>query len=250
MRAVLLAVFLLFSYVVIAEPAVRFAIGDWPPYVSEFDPQARLLERLIHEAYASQQLSVTFDYFPWKRSYEYVRQGEYDGTFPWNSTQQRRDDFLIHSVPLVQDNGVFFHLKSTPFDWQTLTDIGKYRVGVVVGFKQQEAYRRLGIEAELIESEEAAFKMLMAGRIDVYQTSRLVGLTTARRLFTADQLQRLTFHPEPVEVNTYFVLFTKQSSRSADLAEALDAGLRYLQSTGRYESLMSIKGPDVSPIMP
>ncbi|WP_196156969.1 ABC transporter substrate-binding protein [Reinekea sp. G2M2-21] len=250
MRAVFLVVLIFFSQVVEAKPLVRFAIGDWPPYVSEFDPQARLLERLIREAYASQHLSVTFDYFPWKRSYEYVRQGEYDGTFPWNSTQQRRDDFLIHSVPLVQDNGVFFHLKSTPFDWQALTDIGKYRVGVVVGFKQQEVYRRLGIQAELIETEEAAFRMLMAGRIDVYQTSRLVGLTTARRLFTTDQLQRLTYHSRAVEVNTYFVLFAKHSSRSAELADALDAGLRYLQATGQYESLMFLESPDVSPIKP
>jgi len=222
------------------EPTVNLAIGEWPPYVSEQDDDGKILENVVTEAFAIEGFRTNFEYFPWKRSYENTKLGYADGTFPWNKTPTREREFLTHSIPLIKDEGVFFHLVDTDFEWQELADLKAYRVGVVIGFKQLDEYKRLGITPELIEDEEAAFKMLLTGRIEVYQTSKTVGLSTIKQLFTPELAENITFHPKASEVNEYFVLFSKSSINSENLAISLDAGLQKLKESGRYAELVDV----------
>jgi len=223
----------------IADTPISMAIGDWSPYVSQHDPMAKIIEHIVTEAFKIEGKSVEYNYFPWRRSYEFVKQGRYDGTFPWNRTPDREKDFYFHKVPLLTDRGVFFHLKRTSFEWETIEDLKNYRVGVVIGFKQQELYKKLGIKADVIENEEAAFKMLLNGRIDVYQTSEVVGNYMIKKLFSEADARTITYHPKSIETNSYYVLFSKISSRSEELSKVLDSGLEKIIASGLYQSILN-----------
>lgn len=241
MKRILLCVFVIFATLLnaVAQNVIVCAIGDWPPYTSQDDQTAKLLEIIVEEAFALEGYRVVYKYFPWKRSYEMVKNGEYDVTFPWNKTPEREQDFVFNNEPLIKDESVFFHLKSLPFEWKKLEDIKKYRVGVTIGWKQEEIYAKNGIIADAAPSEEMNFTKIVRGRVDVYQTSKVVGYATIRKMFTREEAALFTHHPKVVEINNYFVMFPKNNPQGKAHAAILDKGLRRLKKSGRYDAIIA-----------
>ena len=221
-----------------ADEVVRLAIGDWAPYTSQSDTQGRLLERVVAEAFKAEGLTVKYSYYPWKRSYELTASGQYDGTFPWTRTPERVQRFVLNKLPLMRDEGVFFHLKSKPFDWHTLDDLRRYKVGVTIGYRDEDAYRQQGITADPVASEELNFQKMLVGRIDVYQTSKTVGYAVINKMFSREDAQRFTHHPTPAQINDYYVLFSKTSPNGGRYADRLDAGLKKIKASGLYDQIM------------
>ncbi|NLR75770.1 substrate-binding periplasmic protein [Leeia aquatica] len=222
-----------------AEEIVRMAIGDWPPYTSESNAQAKLVEKIVGEAFRLEGVKVVNEYFPWKRSYVYVQTGQYDATYPWNRTPEREAEFIINKIPLVKDEGVFFHLKTTPFDWRDWTDLKHYRLGVTLGYKQEIEYKEKGLQTEVSPTAEINFKRLLAGRIDAYQTSKVVGYGIIRELFSPEEQKRFTHHPKAVETNVYYVMFSRKTPNGEQMAAKLDRGLKKLKDSGAYVRIVA-----------
>ena len=222
-----------------AGETVRLAVGDWAPYTSETDVDGKLLEKVTRQAFALEGITVEYAYFPWKRSYLVASNGEFDGTLPWNKTQERVKDFIFPKTSLLKDENVFFHLKSTPFDWTKLDDLKRYRVGVTMGFREEAIYKAQGIQAEVVTSEDLNFKKMRVGRIDVYQTSSRVGYVTLKKTFNAQEASLLTHHPKVVSESEYFVLFSRATPRGQTLADRFDSGLKKLKANGGYDKIMA-----------
>lgn len=222
-----------------AAEVVHMAIGEWAPFTSEKDPQGKLLETVVTEAFRLEGVEVQYSYFPWKRSYAMVEEGRADGTFPWNKAINQGNAFYIHRIPVLTDDSVYFYAKGTAFDWKTLDDLKKYKVGVTLGYKNQKVYQEKGIPAEVVNSEEMNFKKLAAGRIDVYETSREAGYATVRKHLTPDEARRITHHPTPVEQSDYFILFSRKTPNGKALADKFDAGLEKLKASGAYARIFA-----------
>ncbi|MBF0228731.1 MAG: transporter substrate-binding domain-containing protein [Desulfamplus sp.] len=237
--ALLLALVVMTSSSVFANQTVKLAIGDWAPYTSETDVKGKLLEEVVTEAFKLEGIDVKYDYFPWKRSYIYVEQGKSDGTFPWNKTTEREKEFYIHKISLIKDDGVYFHLKSKPFDWNTIEDLKKYKVGVTLGYKQEAMYKEKGIVADTVPNEEQNFKKMLAGRIDVYQTSNVVGYSAIKKLFSSTDAAKFTNHPKAVETDEYYILFSKKIPNGKELADKFDSGLKKLKESGGYYKIIA-----------
>lgn len=218
--------------------SLQLAIGDWPPYTSATDKDAKLLERVVSEAFKLEGVEVRFSYSPWARAYMYAKSGESAGTFPWNRTPERERDLYFNSIPIMHDKSVFFHLKSTRFDWKELDDLKHYRLGVTLGFQQAKFYADHGINADLASSEELNFRKLFAGRIEVYETSEIVGYRTLRRIFSEADARQFTHHPVPREENVYYIGFTRNEQGKL-WAARFDSGMRKLIESGAYAKLMA-----------
>lgn len=222
-----------------ATEVVRLAIGEWAPYTAKSDPNGKLLERVVAEAFKLEGVEVQYSYFPWKRSYLRAEDGSFDGTFPWTRTAERDQLFYLHKVPLVTEQSVYFHLKTTAFDWRTLDDLKRYKVGVTLGYKNVELYKANGIRADVAPSEEQNFKKLALGRIDVYETSKIVGYTTIANTLPPDTARLFTHHRRPSDENDYFILFSRKSPNGKEMAARFDAGLKKLKSTGAYDKIFA-----------
>lgn len=227
------------STIGLASGVVNLAVGEWPPFTSERDDKARLLEKVVTAAFKLEGLDVKFSYFPWKRSYIRTSQGDFDGTFPWTRTPEREQLFTFGSVPLVTDHSVYFHLKSTRFDWTTLDDLKNYKVGVTAGYKNEGVYKNLGIVADAAPSEELNFRKLIAKRIDVYETSKMVGYATLNKTLPPEQVRLFTHHPRPSELNDYFIMFARTTPNGRVLADKFDAGLKKLKASGVYAKILA-----------
>jgi len=222
-----------------ANETVHLAIGDWAPYTSATDAKSKLLENVVTEAFKIEGIDVKYEYFPWKRSYILAKSGEFDGTFPWAKTEEHLKHFQIHKISLIKDQGVFFHLKTVPFDWNVLDDLHKYSVGVTLGYKEEIIYKENGIKAQAAPSEDLNFKKILARRIDVYQTSKIVGYATINRLFTSAEAKLFTNHPKPAVDNEFYILFSKNTPHSQILADKFDSGLAKLKESGMYDQIIA-----------
>ena len=226
------------SSTVFANETIELAIGDWPPYTSETDEKDKLIEIIVTEAFKTEGIDVNYSYYPWKRSYYYVQEGKSDGTFPWNKTEKREKEFNIHKIGIIKDEGVFFHLKNTKFDWNTFEDLKKYRVGVTVGYKAEEIYKEKGIEAQSVATEDLNFKKILKGRIDIYETSKIVGYNLINKLFKPEEAKLFTHHSKIIEENEYFILFSK-TSRGKMFSERFDSGLKKIKESGIYDEILA-----------
>lgn len=235
-KGILILILYLISNVVFAEETVNFAIGEWAPYTSERDKNGKFAELIVKEAFEAEGINVIYKYYPWKRSYGYARDGTVDGTFPWNKTPDRLKEFNINNEPICVDNGVYFHLKSLKFDWKTMEDLKKYKLGTILGFKQEKIYEKAGLKFISAYSEEKNFKLMLLGKVEVFETSQYVGYYTLNTMFNKKDAELFTHHPKVVEKNEYYILFTK-NERGKELAQKFDKGLKKLKETGRYKEI-------------
>lgn len=222
-----------------ANEVLNLAVGEWAPFLSEKNPKAKRLETVVMEAFKLEGVNVKFSYFPWKRSYNRVKEGSSDGTFPWNKTPDREAFFVYSETPVLIEDSVYFHLKSLAFDWKTIEDLKKYKVGVTLGFINEKLYKEKGISADSVPSEEMNFKKIVAGRIDVYETSKVVGYETINKILTPDEARLLTHHPNPVGRTDYFMMISKKHPNAKGMADKFDSGLRKLKASGRYEEILA-----------
>jgi len=221
-----------------ATETVTMALGDWQPYTHSSNSKYQMLERVVAEAFALEGVKVEYRYYPWQRSLINVQAGLEDGTFPWEMTAQRQIDYFIHRVPLLVDHTVFFHLKSLAFDWSSIEDLKKFQIGVTKGYRQEAYYKEIGVVAQVVPEEYLNFVKMLSGRIDVYQTSSIVGNSTIRDIFSSADVAKFTYHPKSVQQAQYYILFSKKSTNGEQHSKIFAQGFDKLQASGRYQAIL------------
>ncbi|WP_019615391.1 substrate-binding periplasmic protein [Psychromonas ossibalaenae] len=230
--------FALLSFKVISNETVVFAIGEWPPYVSQTNSTDKIAEVIVSEALNLEGVDVKYEYFPWKRSLERVEDGTYAGTFPWWSTEERQVDFIINQEPVIVANEVFFHLKSTDFKWDSFDDLKKYKIGGNLSYSHVEQLESKGIEVDVAPKEELSFKKLLNGRIDALPADFIVGYDTIHKLFSPVKVSLFTNHPKSLRRGDLFMLISRKYPDSQEIADKLDRGLKKLKESGRHDEII------------
>lgn len=237
--ALAIVVTALYATIAIAGETVKFAIGDWEPYTSSTNEKGKMIEKVVTEVFKLEGIDTKYDYYPWKRSMLLVEKGESDGSFPWIKTPEREKDCVFAKSILFKDEAVYFHLQSKPFEWKSLEDIKKYKVGVTLGYSDEKYYQDNGIAAESVPSEVLNFKKMLGGKIDVYKTSKNVGYAIINSNFTPEDAKKFTNHPTAVTVDDYYILFSKKNPNAQALADKFDAGLKKLKDSGAYDKIIA-----------
>ena len=116
-----------------SEETIRLTSGEWAPYLSEKLKHNGIVGRILKEAFALEGIEVKISFFPWKRAYSEAKKGKYDGTAVWLKKTEREKAFYF-SEPVIEEQHVFFHLKSYPFKWNAFEDLENHRVGGLLGF--------------------------------------------------------------------------------------------------------------------
>ena len=148
------------------EIEIEIVTGEWAPYSSEKLQYHGLANRIIQESFALEGVKVKFIFLPWKRSYIKAQQGHYDATGLWFRSAERESDFY-YSDGVVESNHHFFHLKSYPFDWNTLNDLKGLKIGGKIGATKTSEFLAMEKEGVInvfnVDTDQQAFKMLNLG---------------------------------------------------------------------------------------
>ncbi|MDG3085119.1 hypothetical protein P7F88_02995 [Vibrio hannami] len=57
---------------------VNVTTGEWAPYTSQNLPHGGLANHIVSEAFSAVGIKTNFGFFPWRRSYLYVKNGQDD----------------------------------------------------------------------------------------------------------------------------------------------------------------------------
>ncbi len=212
---------------------VTIALGEWPPFIGERLSGFGTISRIVTSSFENQGYKVTVGFFPWKRSFELTRMGDWDATAVWIRNPQRERKF-IYSDAVMVGTQVLFYRKDSLFDWESSDDLEKYIIGGSTGYYHGEIIdqgEKAGVlTLERIPDEAANFKKLLIGRIDLVVANKDVGYYLMNQIFDAEELSKITHHRKPLETATYHLIIGKKNPRSQELIDVFNLGLAQVRS--------------------
>lgn len=208
---------------------LRIATGDYPPFIDANAADGGIVNQTVAEMAEKAGYSPSFEYMPWMRALELARAGRYHATSAWYFSEKRRKDF-IHVGPVVEDRLVFFRRKSTALErWENLADLSPYKIGAVTGYTITAEFWQLAddgvLSVQLAPSDEANFRKLLAGRIDLYPVSEETGWHLVDRIFGPDDRALLDIVEMPLAVTHMYLLVSRAANDADSIAASLQAAL-------------------------
>lgn len=234
-----------FAMVSHAVGVVRIASGEWIPYNGKDLNEQGFCSHIVTEAFKASGYDVEFEYYPWKRSFHLVEEGTFDATLCWVETEERKGPFLI-SEPILTEKVFFFHRRDMDFEWNTIDDLAKFKIGGTIGYSYGEpfenAVKENRIQVDRVSKDELNFRKLLRGRIDIYPIEFIVGYSIIANTFKPAQALLLTNHPKPLRVTKYHLLVSRAlpGDRPEKLLEAFNRGLQSLHESGKYDEMSDL----------
>jgi len=218
---------------------IKVSTGEWPPYTTQKDNKIGLLQKIVSEAFAQENIDVKYEFNSWENAYNMAKEVSFDGTMPLFKTADREKDFLYSKNVIARTKTVFFHLKSLDFQWENYENLKKYKLGETSGFKTAKILKEKGINVEMALTEKENFDKLLAGDIDVTSASYLVGYGIINKNYSAQDAAKFTTHGKKVYPATgVYFLVSKKHPRAQELVDKFDSGLKKLLKSGRYIKLI------------
>lgn len=220
------------------ERTMQVAIGEWPPFVSEDLQHYGLAARIVTEAFAKEDIDVEYRFYPWKRAYFEVLQGDQDATAIWSRTSEREEE-VLYSEPVLTTDKVFFHLDDTSFDWEDIDDLEGYTIGATNGYAYGEAFAEAEeqgrIDVEYANSDKQNIEKLIRGRIDLFVVEEPVGHSILNTDFEPEAVEDVVQHPRALQETKYHLLFSQAIDDGEKLLESFNRGLESLREDGRID---------------
>lgn len=205
---------------------ITIAAGEWAPYIGQDLPDNGSHAKRVRDVMKAAGYDIELDYMPWKRSYEVTKRGDYVATFSWSFTEERGADFHFPSVPIEEQADAVFYSKTKHPDGLKVTSIedikaqGLKPVGLA-GYWYEKAFQDAGIEMQVVNSAESAWKLLQSGRADVMIENEVAGESYMQVVLAGDAdtigkggiLRTVAMH----------ILFSKAHSDGEMLRDAFDA---------------------------
>jgi polar amino acid transport system substrate-binding protein len=227
----------------LAEERIRIAIGEWPPLIGAELPGYGVVPRLISEVFAAEGITVEYGFFPWKRSYQQVKQGRWHASAIWGRTPEREADCLFSEV-VYSDELVLYYHRDHPVAWDgTLAGAEALRgltIGIALGSAKapvlEQAEQRGWIRYESGSDELVNLRKLAARRIAAVDIAKGTGrYLLLQRLSPAER--EVLRHTEPYQRWDYHLIFSRQLKENRHYLALFDRGLRRLKADGRYAVL-------------
>jgi len=235
MRPLLLLLSLLFSGL-LAAAEITLTNGEWPPYLGQQLPHYGVASRIVAEAFALEGVEVHWEFYPWARALQMAERGQRAGTAVWRHSPERERTFFI-SEPVVESGYHFFHRKDRAFAWQKLDDLQGLRVGGTLGYYYgepfQQAERDKRLQVHRLPSDEMGFRLLLAGRLDVFPMDKVVGFAMLHEHFSAAERAQLSVHPKALRSDPLHLLLSRAVPGNAELMVRFNRGLAQLRKSGK-----------------
>lgn len=221
---------------------LRLANGNWPPYNSQDLPHAGCDSWVIEEAFSLQGIEIEYEFFPWARSYNLSATGVFDGTLAWDDTPEHREDHYVSAEPTSTQEWVFFYKIDRPFVYNSMSDLAGKIIGITSGYVYSDAIKemRQNETATFHEnsSDEENFRMLLAGRIDVFPMERRVGRYLLSTHFLTDEQTQIGETKNSFSEFKTYLLLSKAIPGNQQMMIKFDEGFQQLVESGRYVEII------------
>lgn len=218
-----------------AEPALRLATLEYPPYSSEHLRNGGSIVELTRRAFAVQGHEVQIDFLPWARVRADLRNGNYQGAlalWPKEVSEER----LIASRPLFYSELGLFVRRSYPLQFSTLSQLAGEKLGIVRGYGYPQQILDAGLILEEAVDDISNLRKLQAERFDLVLLERRVG----EHLIANDPQLRgqLAWQGAVLERIPLLVGFVPKKAGQPDWVRIYEQGLRKLHASGEYTRIL------------
>ena len=226
-----------------AGEVVRISNGEWPPFTSADLPHGGILSRIVTQSFALEGITVHYAYLPWRRAYQEAKQGKWDGSVGWAPTPEHRRDFHM-SAPVLQVDKALFHLDSVPFDWKTIDDLRRWRLGAAAGYSYGVDWDRAARSGQLyieeVATDEANLRKLLHGRVDAVAMEVEVAEYLMHTRLTAEEAVQIRQHPRLLSrMPICLALSRALGERGPQLVARFNHGLHRLKESGSYDAYLA-----------
>ncbi|MEM7021500.1 MAG: transporter substrate-binding domain-containing protein [Pseudomonadota bacterium] len=179
---VVLSIVGLASASALAAEKLRFVTLEFAPFIYGENQQVAGPGRDVIAAVCEEaNIDCSFDIYPWRRAQELIRDGEADGMMVIGRNPER-EEWLWFSPPLFRTEYGFFVSAENPLEFEDLSQIAGYRVGVFApsntatqleGIRDQMVADGIDpIEIDQRPDDAAGLRKLAAGRLDAVYSNR------------------------------------------------------------------------------
>ncbi|MDP3816747.1 ABC transporter substrate-binding protein [Pseudomonas sp.] len=230
------AVFLLlFNSPSQAEPALRMATLEYPPYSSAHLRNGGSIVELTRRAFAVQGHEVQIDFLPWARVRADLHTGNYQGALAlW--PKEVREERLIASRPLFYSELGLFVRRGDLLRFSTLSQLAGEKLGIVRGYGYPQHILDAGLVLEEAVDDISNLRKLQAGRFNLVLLEHRVG----EHLIANDPQLRgqLAWQGAVLERIPLLVGFVPRKTGQPDWARIYEQGLRQLHASGEYTRIL------------
>jgi len=217
--------------------SITIAVGDWPPYLSADLKHGGIVGHLLTDVFEAEGYQVEMVFLPWARAYDEAKLAKNSMTGVWMYKPEREEDFY-YSEPVLNEQFVFFHLKSNKFEWQNLNDLKGLSIGGGIEYSYGADFDAALADGTLtiqrVPTKHQNWSKLLKGRLDIYPEEINVGYSSLKQHFTTDKAALITHHPKPLLNNLSYLLLPKSSARSRLYLDQFNSRLKQFKESGRY----------------
>ncbi len=224
------------------EKTVNLVSLAWPPYYDQFLPDYGLSGKIVAAAYASQGWKVNFFVKAWVQCLEKVKKGEFDAA-PNAYYTDERAQIYHYSDPYLECPIVFFKRKDQPITWKNYEDLKPYRIGIIRGYANPEAFDKADFLTKCIARDPVLnFKKLLLKQVDLVVSEKFVGNHII--LTKLPDHEKKLFEPitPPLDTIKLYVIFSKKAPGIQPKIDAFNAGLEIIKSNGTFQQIVSEYG--------
>ena len=231
----MLALLILLAQPAQAEPQLRMATLEYPPYSSEHLPDGGSIVALARRAFAVRGHSLQIDFMPWARVRMGLRNRSYQGALAlW--PQEVKEEGLLASRPLFYSELGLFVRNDHPLPFNQLQELRGQTLGIVRGYGYPQHILEAGLSLEEAVDDISNLRKLKARRFDMVLLEHIVG----NHLINNDEQLRgtLRWHGNVLERIPLLVGFLPPKAGEPDWSKVFEQGLRDLHSSGEYMQIL------------
>ena len=231
--------------VAFAEGPVRLVTFSFPPYIyAEAGKPAGVLVEVVNEAFTRMGQPIFIEIMPTGRAWNMYVSGVVDGSFTMKMTAERKTTMLFTRVPLVTQDYVFFARKGSGIRFNgDLASVADFRIGSTISLTYGEKFDRAvksGVikKVEPLPTLEQNFRKLLADRVSLVISSRLVALDVLKSMNLLDQVE---VAGPPIESLPAYLVF-KLDAEHEEIAKKFDQAMGAMQKDGTIARIYRLHG--------
>ncbi|ATQ76406.1 ABC transporter [Massilia violaceinigra] len=225
---------------------IRLSSLEWPPYTGASLPRQGAMTSVIAAALASMGYRLEVQFFPWTRATALIKHNSpFAGYYPEYLSPGLARDFLI-SDPIGSGPLGFAYHAAAPVQWDTMTDLSKYRIGVVEGYVNTDEFdtrvRQGKQRVDAAVNDKQNLRKLAARRVPLVLIDRRVYDHLIRNDADLRPLApTLRFHPRLLEDKQLYICF-RPNAEGERVRAIVNQGLKRIDIEAVLAAALSAGG--------
>lgn len=227
------------SSIVHADEKVILVTSEWIPYTSETMKGGGMVTEIVSAAFKESGLDIEYQFVPWLRAEEYVREGRAYAVFPYVKTDIRKETYDF-SGALVGSAQTFFYLKQnidTDLTWERYEDLKNYKIGGTFGFWYVPALEAAGLDVDTANSDEMGIQKLYRRRFDLFAVDELHGWAIVKKLYP-NQVDLFGSTNQALKADDYRLMVSRTYPDAVSITKQFNAGLQRIKRNGVYSAIL------------